>query len=464
MTSFQPKEAPCRSSHTTAITSYDTAVDILYQAAAELRPPNEQDGNNTWEDVSLLDAVGRVAAADVLSLAATPEFDTSVMDGYAVRSESTALASPETPLLLGVRGTIAAGDEPTVLGENLFQGDAAESCLEITTGGIFPVVSGSKRQFDACVRVEYTALASAGGGNDDAEQFIMITKPVRRDAIRRPAGCGIRAGQRVVGKGDVVGASHVMPLASAGASGVRVLSKPRVAVWSTGEKLVAGSVPDVNGPFLVAALREAGAEPSFLRTLTDREDAVRKSLRETIDGGRFDVVLTTGGVSVGKFDFLASSLGGLGARTRFHGVAMRPGHPVLFAEVPGPSQILPVFGLSGNPGAAAACFRFLVVPFLRSWSHQAAETPVMARCLDDLVTNGYGGGGRKAASPGIIPPTTSFRHGTLKQLPDGDMAVELSKQQSPAKLGPFIDADCWVRTGGHSRERGPRRPLSAAIP
>ncbi|KAK6215197.1 molybdopterin biosynthesis protein [Colletotrichum tabaci] len=244
------------------MTSYDTAVDILQQAAAELRPPNEQDENNTWEDVSLLDAVGRVVAADI------------------------------TPLLLRVRGTIAAGDELTVLGEDVFQGDAAEPCLEIMTGGIFPVVSGSKRQ------------------------------------------------------------------------------------------------------------------------------------------------------------------------TRFHGVAMRPGHPVLFAEVPGPSRIVPVFGLPGNPGAAAACFRFLVLPFLRSWSHQAAETPVMARCLDDLVINGHRGGGRKAASPGI-PPTTSFRHGTLKQLPDGDMAVELSKQQSPAKLGPFIVANCWVRTGDHSQGT---RPEAARVP
>ncbi|KAK2022352.1 hypothetical protein LX32DRAFT_698740 [Colletotrichum zoysiae] len=129
--------------------------------------------------------------------------------------------------------------------------------------------------------------------------------------------------------------------------------KLRVAVWSTGEELLAGKtsgIPDVNGPFLVAALREAGAEPTFLGALG--------ALRDMIGGGEFEMVLTTGGVSVGKVDFLASSLGGLGAKTHFHGVAMRPGHPVLFIQVPGLSRDLPVLELPGNPGAAAACFRF----------------------------------------------------------------------------------------------------------
>ncbi|KAK2017121.1 hypothetical protein LZ32DRAFT_688397 [Colletotrichum eremochloae] len=345
--------------------SYDAAVEILQKKAVSLQSSNERDGKQIWEEVYLMDAVGRVAATEVFSPTATPQFDTYAMDGYAVCSEATVLASP------------AVGSEPQA----------------------------------------------------------------RR--VRHPA----RGADRQ--RGDVLSSSHIMPLASVGVSKIRVFKKPRVAVWSTGKELMAGeasNILDVNGPFLVAALREAGAQPTFLGTLHDNGDAVMGALR---DGGLFDLVLTTGGVSVGKFDFVASSLGALGAKTHFHGVAMRPGHPVLFAQVPGLSHDLPFFGLPGNPGATAACFRFLVVPFLRSWQHQTAETPIMAECMEDTSTDS-----REAASPGI-PRMTSSRHGIMQQGKNGDVLVEFSKQQSPAKLGPFINANCWVRLGGQSQ--GSRR-------
>ncbi|KAK1961363.1 hypothetical protein LY78DRAFT_750273 [Colletotrichum sublineola] len=389
--------------------SYDAAVEILQKKAVSLQSPNERDGKQIWEEVYLMDAVGRVAATEVVSPTATPQFDTHAMDGYAVCSEATVLASPERPLLLRVCGTIAAGDGPMEL----------DGC-----------VAGTTKRFDACVRVEDTAAVFGAGTTG---RMIMITKPVPSDASRRPAGCDIQLEERIV-------------------KGIRVFKKPRVAVWSTGKALMAGeasNIPDVNGPFLVAALREAGAQPTFLGTLHDNEDAVMGALRDTIDGGLFGLVLTTGGVSVGKFDFVASSLGALGAKTHFHGVAMRPGHPVLFAQVPGLSHDLPFFGLLGNAGATAACFRFLVVPFLRSWQHQTAETPIMAECVEDTSTDS-----REAASPGI-PRMTSSRHGIMQQGKNGDVLVEFSKQQSPAKLGPFINANCWVRLGGQSQ--GSRR-------
>ncbi|KAK1999143.1 hypothetical protein LX36DRAFT_497155 [Colletotrichum falcatum] len=116
------------------------------------------------------------------------------------------------------------------------------------------------------------------------------------------------------------------------------------------------------------------------------------ALRETIDGILFETFLTTGDVSVGRFDSLASSLGDLGAKRHFHGVAMRPGHPVLFAQVPSQSRDVPVFGLPGNPGSTATGFRFLVVPFLRSWQHQAAEAPVMAKCVERHINKHPTGG------------------------------------------------------------------------
>ncbi|KAK1579679.1 MoaB/Mog domain-containing protein [Colletotrichum navitas] len=330
------------------------------------------------------------------------------MNGYAVCSDATALASPGRPLLLRVCGTVAASDELTELDERIFRNEV-EPCLEIMTGGIFPKVVGTTRRLDACVRVEDTATVSVAGTTG---RVIMITKPVAPDANRRPAGRDIRLGERVFKRGDVLGSSHIMPLASVGVSKIRVFKRPRVTVWSTGKELVVGKasgIQDVNGPVLMAALREAGANPTFLGTLHDSEEAVREALRDTIDGSGFEKVLTTGGVSVGRFDFVASSLGHLGAKTHFHGVAMRPGHPVLLAQVPSRSRDLPVFGLPGNPGATAACFRFLVVPFLRSWQHQTAETPIMAKCVEDTSANSSWGGSSIAGnSPHDFVPTRNL--------------------------------------------------------
>ncbi|OLN92760.1 putative molybdopterin biosynthesis protein [Colletotrichum chlorophyti] len=433
------------------MTSYAAALDVLQDAAYNIREADRTNRSVVHEVVSLEQAVGRIAATDIVSPTATPRFDTSAMDGYAVRSEATKFASPENPLFLHVCGTIAAGDAPAELSKEIFQG-SLEPCFELMTGGIFPRVAGAKKQLDACVRVEDTGSVSGPRGQG---RRIMVTRPVPPNADRRFAGCDIQLGQRILLKGETIRYSHILPLASVGISEVCVLKKPRVAVWSTGKELASGNVstiPDVNGPFLMAGLREAGADPTFLGVLRDTQAEVREAIQDTVDGGHFDMILTTGGVSVGKFDFVASTLRKIGGKIHFHGVSIRPGHPVLFAQVPGRSRDMPFFGLPGNPGATAACFRFLVVPFLRYWNEQPAETPMIAKCDDDISSKG--GHCTKAASPGM-PPMTRFRHGILQQTPNGEMSVRLSKQQSPAKLGPYIDANCWVQLGGQRKQTWP---------
>ncbi|KAL0934814.1 molybdopterin biosynthesis protein [Colletotrichum truncatum] len=426
------------------MTSYEKALGTLERVAEDVRSGDTYTSERQ-EDILLYNAVGRVAAADYTSPAATPRFDTSAMDGYAVCSEATTHASPENPLILQVRGSIAAGDEPVVLNKEVFHG-FAEPCLEIMTGGIFPNVADSKRQFDACVRIEDTAMVS---NTPEKGCQIMITKPVLPDANRRFAGCDMQAGEKILRKGDTIRSSHILPLASVGATVLKVFRKPRVAVWSTGKELVsrdASHIPDINGPFLMAALQELGAEPKFLGILNDNEMDVREALQEAVDGNQFDMVITSGGVSVGKYDFIAPAVISLGGTVCFHGVSIRPGHPVLFAQVPSRFRNIPFFGLPGNPGATAACFRFLVAPFMRHLHEQPTEKPIMAKFEDSWQVSS---GCKKTTSPGL-PPLTHFRHGILRQDQQGDMVVELSKQQSPAKLGPFTSANCWVQMSGSS--------------
>jgi molybdopterin molybdotransferase len=382
-------------------------------------------------DVPFQDAIGDIAVEDVLSPISIPEHDTSAMDGYAIRSQATATASPETPVMFRVTGTIAAGDDPgDILSSepNAEHGHGFETatCVEIMTGAIFP------DGYDACVKVEDTV--SVDGGH------ILVTKPVPPDANRRFAGSDIRKGDIILKRGDTVQSSHILPLASVGLSTIPCMRKPRVAIWSTGKEMVNGNggTRDANGPYLTAAVRDMGIHADFLGVLDDNPTSLRSHLEKAVDSEQYDVLMTSGAVSKGKFDYLRGVLDEMGAEVVFHGLAIRPGHPVLFATVPGNEQKTAFFGLPGNPGAAAACFLFLTVPYLRELQGQPREQPILARLLhrSDAQGNKHSCGGKQGRD--------CFRHGILSTSAAGQIIVEASAEQSPAKLGPYTTANCWI--------------------
>lgn len=148
------------------------------------------------------------------------------------------------------------------------------------------------------------------------------------------------------------------------------------------------------------------------------------------------VVITTGAVSKGKFDFMAPALEELQADIHFHGVAIRPGHPVLFATTRSDSYSVPLFGLPGNPIATAACFRFLVVPFLKRLLGQICEQPQKAK-----LHLRSGGPDAMLSSPTSLD---CFRHGIFRSDSYGRNVVELSRNQSPAIISQFAASNCWV--------------------
>ncbi|EWZ81917.1 hypothetical protein FOWG_14339 [Fusarium oxysporum f. sp. lycopersici MN25] len=255
-----------------------------------------------YEVVPIEEAVGRVSACDHFSPISTPEFDTSAMDGYAICSESTRLASAEHPTFFCVKGTIAAGDDSLTLPSRHTR-DGPEPSFEIMTGGRFP--QGELGEvFDACVKVEDTIRIAAK--EPGLGTCIAISKPIPRYANRRFAGEDIQKGDLVMKKGVTIRTSHIMPLASS-------------------------HIRDVNGVYLTAASKEAGADATFGVSIPDEVDALVQTIKDRLGSSAVDIVITSGGVSVGKFDHVRQALETLGATIVFHGVAVRPGHPVLFA-------------------------------------------------------------------------------------------------------------------------------------
>ncbi|KAH7312508.1 MoaB/Mog domain-containing protein [Stachybotrys elegans] len=327
--------------------------------------------------VPLNQALGRVAACDLKSPRSTPEHDTSSMDGFAIDSQSTRDACRARPAIFRVQGTIAAGDDPVqslaAWTEEMVQGahEGVEPCVEIMTGGRFPSV-GPGALLDACVPAEDVVVIKSEAATEAKGKFkgsgthIAIAKPLGRNSNRRLKGEDIQEGSRILQVGQIIRASHLLPLLSLGIESVFVRPKPRISVWSTGGELLTdhARTPDMNSTYLCAVSQEFGATAIARGVLEDNVDNIVDTIKTELNESSSDIIITSGGVSVGKFDHIRSALERLGAHILFHGLDIRPGHPVWFALLPSSGTQVAFFGLPGNPGAAAACFRFLVVPYL----------------------------------------------------------------------------------------------------
>jgi molybdopterin molybdotransferase len=291
--------------------------------------------------LSLLDASGCALAADVVAHADIPPFDNSAMDGYAVVADAVDGWLP-------VSGEIAAGDDATLPVER-------GTAVRIMTGA--PVPPGA----NAIVPVELV---------DEDEARIRVRQAPRPGANIRAAGESVRSGETVLVAGAVLDAASIGMLAALGHSYVSVYPQPRVVVVSTGEELVdpgtersAGGIYDANSYVLTVLARDTGART--VRRMIASDDKVR--LRETIEEllPHADVLVTTGGVSAGRYDLVKVVLGELGD-VRFSKVGMRPGMPQAFGFVEAdPGRFIPCFGLPGNPVSAYVSFEVFVRPTIR---------------------------------------------------------------------------------------------------
>ncbi|RYP61298.1 hypothetical protein DL771_010175 [Monosporascus sp. 5C6A] len=297
--------------------SYTAALQRIRDIARDQRRRRSSTGSQ--ERVPITEGVGRIAACDHVSPLSTPEFDSSAMDGFAISSAHTLHASPETPASFRVRGIIAAGEEPPVIPDGVVED--IPLAVEIMTGAKFPTGETPGGPFDACVKYEDARYCP------EQEGIILVSKPVSRNANRRFAGEDIARGDIVLEAGQTLGTTHIMPLASVAIDSVLVVKRPSVGVLSTGKELVSGqaAVRDVNGPFLTVACREAGASASFLGTITDDRDILMKEIGEITRQSVYDVLVSSGAVSAGKYDFVRTALEAIGGEVVFHGLAIRVG-------------------------------------------------------------------------------------------------------------------------------------------
>jgi molybdenum cofactor synthesis domain-containing protein len=375
--------------------SLDDARDRL---SAAIRPIERT------ERVPLIEAAGRVIAADVSATIAVPPFSRSAMDGFAVRAGDTARASRENPVTLRIVERLYTGQLPQF---TITSGTSAE----IATGA--PIPTGA----DAVVMVEETRPGT------ETVDILATAAPGQNIGLR---GADISPGDLVARRGDLLSAGRVGALAAVGIDAVEVYARPEVAVLSTGNEVIepgqpleGGQVYDVNRFTLSAIVEANGGVARTHRPARDTLDGLSQAL-DACAGA--DLIVFSGGSSVGDRDLVVDLVAERGEMI-FHGMAVKPGKPTAFARVDG----VPFFGMPGNPTSCLSNAYLLLIPFLRA----TARLPVFApRTMTARL-------GRRIVSP-------SNRHQIYTVRLDGSRSTAFPAFKGSGDITSLSQADGYI--------------------
>jgi molybdopterin molybdotransferase len=383
-----------------AVLSFEEARGVVEQHAAQVRP---------WgiEGIELLSAMGRVLALPIAADRDFPPFRRAMRDGYAVRAADLA----HLPATLEVIGEIKAGAVSADIPSEVKPGQA----VAIMTGAPTP------SEADAVVMVEYTTTRG---------KQVTITRGVASGDNIVPVGSEARQGQVLLVRGTRLDYSGIAAAASVGAQKLSVLCQPRVAILSTGDEVV--DVGDTPGPTqirnsnsysLVAQVREAGGEPRLLGIARDEAESLRTLISKGLES---DLLLLTGGVSMGKYDLVEQVLVEFGAEFFFTGAQIQPGRPVVFGRAQGKY----FFGLPGNPVSTMVTFELFAKPMIEGLSGMRPDPLIFlhARLKSEIKTKT----GLKRFLPGVL--SGEFEHGE----------VELARWYGSGDVAGTARANCYI--------------------
>ena len=313
------------------------------------------------EFLALSEAYGRVLADDVVSSYDIPPFNRSTVDGYAVKASDTFGAEENRPVTLRLDGRVNIGEAPKA---NVKKG----TLVEIVTGAPFP--EGA----DAAVMIEYTERKG---------DSVLVRQAVSHSENVMKAGSDIRKGETVLKKGTLLSPYEVGALAAIGSVKVKVFKRPVVAIFSTGvevtepgKPLAPGKIYDINAHALSAVVEECGCEPRNMGIVQDEFAQMKAALQKAVKTA--DLVMTSGGVSVGPTDIIPKVVNTLGKPgVIVYGIAIRPGKPTTIALADG----VPVFSLPGHPASSLMIFHLFVRPILSCMAGRKEPEPLTVKAV-----------------------------------------------------------------------------------
>jgi molybdopterin molybdotransferase len=372
-------------------------------------------------EAPLLESLGSVLAEDAIADRDVPPFRNSAMDGYAVRGADVTQGGAR----LAVIGSVAAGRMP--------EGSVgAGQAMRIMTGA--PMPDGA----DTVVRVEDT---------DNGRDTVTIERATSMGSAVRKAGEDLRSGDVVVAKGTVLRAAEIGVLASIGRTRVSVVRRPNVAIVSTGDELVdvaqapgPGQIRDANRYSLAAAVRALGCPAFELGIVRDEASDLRHALGNAAFG---DLVLTSGGVSVGDHDHVKPVVDSMGSMD-FWSIAIRPGRPLAFGELRTKRGSVPILGLPGNPVSALLTFELFVRPaLLKMAGHTKLQRPRATAKLRDRIEKPSGlrmfARGIYDRATGSVRATGPQGSGILRSMSLANCLIDIPEPVTAADKGETVE-------------------------
>lgn len=394
---------------------------IEFENALELIREN----TNTAEEetVTLSESNGRIVSQDIVCKEAVPAFDNSAMDGFAVCNSALEDASEAQPVRLPILGISAAGEDTS--SESVKQSDVP-TAWKIMTGALVPT------PYDTVIPIENCVL--------NGEQ-VTFNAPKHKGANIRKAGEDFSASSPLLLRGQTIKANQLMALACQGIDSIPVYKKTSIAVFSTGRELVddasiplkTGQIRNSNKPFILQWLRQFPVEITDKGTNLDDAKKFEFDLLQQLELDT-NIIISTGAVSMGDFDFIPKVIQKLGGKIIFHKVKIRPGKPILFAKFKNGSCF---FGLPGNPISTVIGLRFFVAALLGEHNQQEPEIPIITRVKNSQQ--------KKKGFRVIFKASAEVD-------PQGQMITTILEGQESFKISPLLHANGWAVIGEDATE------------
>ena len=388
--------------------SYSQALKILKENKIEIDD----------ENINSSESFNRVSSVNIYANLDYPSANNASFDGYAIQSKDTNKLDNKINQKFKIVGSIAAGDKPIRKKIKKFE------TVEIMTGALMP------KSFDTIIPIEQINFYP----NKKKARYILLNKKVPKFEYVRFKGSDFKKGDILISKGTILQSSHILALKTLGIKKVKVKKKLNILFFSTGNeitnksKILDWKVRNSNCHY-INSLKE-----NFLFNfkdggiLKDNQSNLFKSHITKMLKSKIDMIITSGAVSAGKFDFIPNVVKKFQLSNYFKSVAIRPGKPILFAKIRGKSKA--IFGLPGNPISSAACFRFFVYPYIRNILGINEENSFKAILKSKFTKK---------------KNFTRFVKSKLITTKDGKLKVVILKGQESFRIKSFIQSNVWVK-------------------
>ena len=387
--------------------SYQYSKKVLKKAIIKIKD----------ENIKSVNSLSRVVSSNVICGINYPTGDNAAFDGYAINSQDTKNIKKNLPKKFKIIGLIAAGNKP--FKKKIKKYDA----VEIMTGGIIP------KGFDTIIPIEQIIFYP----NENNKKYILINKKIKKHNHVRFAGSDFKKKEIVVKKNTIIQPNHILAFKTLGIKNIKVKKKVNILFFSTGNEISnSDNIPswkvrnsnshyikNLNENFLFN-FKDGGI-------LKDSHEKIFQSKISKMLNSKTDIVITSGAVSAGKFDFVPNVIKNFSLSNYFKSVAIRPGKPVLFAKFKGKHKA--IFGLPGNPMSSAACFRFFVHPYIVNLLNLDEEAPIKA-----ILKNAF------TKKKNFV----RFAKSKLSATKNGRIEVEILKGQESFRIKSFVKSNIWT--------------------